>query len=173
MYTTAISGAAISTERATSFSGFLHSSEKIAAPSKPLSAEMAIFVKTFSVTIETAGNAKENEARADGSPIHQARISSETKARNVTTVSSAPPLLHHFAVCSPRTFSRNATRQAIAVSASAKGRLVDIHDAPGPSACASPSAKKDPATAKVNSEYTVKFHPAMYPANGETPTFTH
>src|SRR5215472_8372737 len=131
MYATAISGAAISTERATSFSGLRHSSAKMADPSNPLSAEIAIFVNTFSVRIEKLGSASEKDKRAEGSPNTQARISKEIKARNVATVRSAPALLHHFVRCRPRTLSMYATRHATAVRASANGRLVNIHFEPG------------------------------------------
>src|SRR5580704_1370334 len=98
-----MSGAAIMTERATSFSGFRHSSEKMAAPSKPPKAAMAILVNTFSVTMEAAGQARESDARTDGSPAAKALAKRRASTKNVATVNTEPMLLHHFARYNPRT----------------------------------------------------------------------
>ena len=60
MYISAIKGTAMNTERATSFLGLRHSSEKMEHWSNPLKAKSAILVKTFNVSRENPGQAKEN-----------------------------------------------------------------------------------------------------------------
>ena len=87
---------------------------------------MAIFVNTFKVTMEAAGQARESDARMDGSPAARALKRRRASTRNVATVSSEPILLHHFARCNPRTLKRKAIRQAKTVMPSASGLLFSI-----------------------------------------------
>src|SRR5580700_11528170 len=116
------------TERVTSFSGLRHSSEKMAAPSKPLKADIAIFVNTFKVRIEAAGHAKDRETRVDGRPKAAALIRRNRSTRNVPTIRTAAALPHHFARCSPRTLNAYAVRHTRTVRPSAIGLLFSIQD---------------------------------------------
>src|SRR5579871_2758303 len=118
MYMAAINGAEMSTDRATSFSGLRHSSEKIAAPSKPLRAETDIFVNTFTVTSVAAGKASDSELCAPGRPLSQALLSRKTSTTKVAIISTVPELLHHLARCNPRTLKAYAITQARAVTTS-------------------------------------------------------
>src|SRR5579872_2416992 len=103
MYISAINGAAMSTDRATSFSGFRHSSEKMAELSKPDSAPIAILARTLMVVIEKLGHARDKELRESGVAITQALTKRYSSNRNVPTVSTELAPLSHLPTCNPRT----------------------------------------------------------------------
>src|ERR1700722_2736098 len=138
MYIKAIKGAASNTERATSFLGLRHSSAKTEHWSNPLRENSAILVKTFRVSMEAAGKAKENDWRAAACGPKTARPSRKKRNRNVTTVSIPAKPLNHFARCNPYTFTTPASTHTATVTNSAAALLVAIHAAPGPPEYASP-----------------------------------
>jgi hypothetical protein len=76
MYIKAIKGAAMNTERATSFFGFRHSSEKMEHWSSPLNAKSDILVKTFTVSREKPGHANENATPGSDFGFVQSKTSS-------------------------------------------------------------------------------------------------
>ena len=63
MYIKAMKGAAMNTDRATSFFGLRHSSEKMEHWSNPLNAKSDILVKTFTVSREKPGRLKRTQPR--------------------------------------------------------------------------------------------------------------
>ena len=127
MYINAMQGTAMNTERATSFFGLRHSSEKMEHWSKPLNAKSAIFVKTFSVTREKPGHASENATWESEWDFVQSLTSRYAMTRKMTIDRIEPVPLSHLVTWSPRTFRAKTSKQRNTVSDSVKVLLVPSH----------------------------------------------
>src|SRR5690242_512500 len=98
-------GAAIATDRATSFSGLRHSSAKTAELSKPERAARDIFARTAAVTSESAGTWNDSAPRASGIPtIHALPRRHATTAQIANHRIEVAPV-SHLARCRPRTLT--------------------------------------------------------------------